>query len=1016
LCFILHYQTSNIKHFFNTSSSSSKVLEYIAEYNHSLMDVFHQNEEGVFSAAASAVVASTATRLNTPDKPTPEDIITLASKYGFYEYRQQINATIFLEKVIADASGGKCKVHVFHSTRGLMTDLPHPKGRRPLWRSSSYTDISTLEALLVDPRRHTGYGYRQSEDAATGCTLCGERKNKSNFSSIQWQKRSGDTQKCRVCVAQGRNKSKAQGDRNIRHVLNTDGNVMCDLLQNLELGAVSSRESEEAEALTTNLSSKQSMITLTSQCATCGERKNRSDYSYNQWSLCSEGTQRCRDCVEQSRKNNTSQCTTCGERKNRSDYSYNQWSLCSEGTQRCRDCVEQSRKTQGDRNIRHVLNMDGNEMHDLRDRLEHTTLSSREGGEAEVLTTNLSSKQSMTTLTSQCTTCGERKNKSDYSNNQWSLCSEGTQRCRDCVEQSRKKSRMLAGVKESNGVLDNMHGEEVCDLLQNLELGAVSGRQSEEAQTLATNLSSKQSTKTLTSQCATCGECKNRSDYSNNQWSLCSEGTQRCRDCVEQSRKKSRMPAGVKESNGVLDNMHGEEVCDLLQNLELGAVSGRESEVAEALATNLLSEQSTQTLTSQCTTCGERKNRSDYSFNQWSLCSEGTQRCRDCVEQSRKKRSTQGDRNIRHLLNMDGNEMNDVRDRLEHTTLSSREGGEAEVLTTNLSSKRSMTTLTSQCTTCGERKNRSDYSYNQWSLCSEGTQRCRDCVEQSRKKRSTQGDRNIRHLLNMDGNEMNDVRDRLEHTTLSSREGEEAEALTTNLSSKQSMTSQCTTCGERKNRSDYSFNQWSLCSEGTQRCRDCVEQSRKNNTSQCTTCGERKNRSDYSYNQWSLCSEGTQRCRDCVEQSRSMPAGVKEMNGVIRSFESITREHDVNEFTRTLTFRALAELDSKQGTFERRQFNCPRHPRPHIFFKKVPVIKPVAKCPLCKTYKKNDDTSPHQSARLMPIPTAQVRGFGLFRCKNVKCGSSWGSSRACGGFKQACHDPKGVGKCVYTMY
>jgi hypothetical protein len=169
-------------------------------------------------------------------KPLPEEVITMASSYGFVEYRQQVNATIFLEK-IAD----NYKINVFYSTRGLMTILDHPKGRKPLWRSSAYKDLSGLEALLANPRLHTSFGYRKSADSATGCIVCGERKQVTEFSRNQWTMRKDDKQKCRDCVDQIQQARRS--DEELRKLLHNMGNIQiaCEDSERTETAVVKSK-------------------------------------------------------------------------------------------------------------------------------------------------------------------------------------------------------------------------------------------------------------------------------------------------------------------------------------------------------------------------------------------------------------------------------------------------------------------------------------------------------------------------------------------------------------------------------------------------------------------------------------------------------------------------------------------------------------------------------------------------------------------------------------------------------
>lgn len=66
------------------------------------------------------------------------------------------------------------------------------------------------------------------------------------------------------------------------------------------------------------------------------------------------------------------------------------------------------------------------------------------------------------------------------------------------------------------------------------------------------------------------------------------------------------------------------------------------------------------------------------------------------------------------------------------------------------------------------------------------------------------------------------------------------------------------------------------------------------------------------------------------------------------------------------------------GGVERRQFNCPICPTEgrgkHVFFKNVPVNKPICKCPKCKKIKSGD------CERLYPIPRGEEKGYGASIC------------------------------------
>ena len=139
---------------------------------------------------------------STTHTPTAEEIVIIAGKYGYTTSSPEHNATLYFKK-----SDG-CQLNVYHSTRGVMTFLDHPtRGRNGLWRSDVYTTTTDLEALFENPRKHTSTGYRKSENAEAGCTQCGERKKRTEFSKNQWTKRKEDKQKCASCIADGKQSS-----------------------------------------------------------------------------------------------------------------------------------------------------------------------------------------------------------------------------------------------------------------------------------------------------------------------------------------------------------------------------------------------------------------------------------------------------------------------------------------------------------------------------------------------------------------------------------------------------------------------------------------------------------------------------------------------------------------------------------------------------------------------------------------------------------------------------------------
>jgi len=123
----------------------------------------------------------------------------------------------------------------------------------------------------------------------------------------------------------------------------------------------------------------------------------------------------------------------------------------------------------------------------------------------------------------------------------------------------------------------------------------------------------------------------------------------------------------------------------------------------------------------------------------------------------------------------------------------------------------------------------------------------------------------------------------------------------------------------------------------------------------CTRCGLQKKRECFSRNQWKLDRDKIA-CKECIEgKSNSTP---KHDEGADKP---ITNLHEI--------------MDQKsKNALERRQFNCPLCPEEgrgkNVFFKRVPVDKPIVKCPQCKKVKQGD------CDRLYPIPKGEEKGYG----------------------------------------
>ena len=142
----------------------------------------------------------------------------------------------------------------------------------------------------------------------------------------------------------------------------------------------------------------------------------------------------------------------------------------------------------------------------------------------------------------------------------------------------------------------------------------------------------------------------------------------------------------------------------------------------------------------------------------------------------------------------------------------------------------------------------------------------------------------------------------------------------------------------------------------------------------CAKCGMQKNRTEYSQSQWKA-GQGKAVCSECVASAAKTKKDGngsggggknKENESFPRLSEEALQSHDKNQ------------LKSVKNEMERRQFNCPLCPQEgrgkNVFFKKVPVDKPIVKCPKCKKVKQGN------CDRLYPIPRGEEKGYGESIC------------------------------------
>mmetsp|Transcript_34504 Transcript_34504/g.62079 ORF Transcript_34504/g.62079 Transcript_34504/m.62079 type:complete len:466 (+) Transcript_34504:157-1554(+) len=132
--------------------------------------------------------------------PTPLEIKALAEDYGYTERREEVSCTLFFLQTNPQTPNHPLLINIFYTTRGIMTQLPHPsQGYNSLWRSSAYDSLETLAMLFENPRAHTGRGYRQAKDAVRGCAKCGFQKTRVEYSANQWKAGPGKAV-CSECV------------------------------------------------------------------------------------------------------------------------------------------------------------------------------------------------------------------------------------------------------------------------------------------------------------------------------------------------------------------------------------------------------------------------------------------------------------------------------------------------------------------------------------------------------------------------------------------------------------------------------------------------------------------------------------------------------------------------------------------------------------------------------------------------------------------------------------------------
>jgi len=202
----------------------------------------------------------------------------------------------------------------------------------------------------------------------------------------------------------------------------------------------------------------------------------------------------------------------------------------------------------------------------------------------------------------------------------------------------------------------------------------------------------------------------------------------------------------------------------------------------------------------------------------------------------------------------------------------------------------------------------------------------------------------------------------------------------------------------------------------------------------CVGCGLMKTRGEFSKNQWAKGPDGN-RCTECLPSGavsvKSESEAAEDKSGpwgatpdeLISGMENMNLQDDDSNFP-TLT-KDLLQIHEKKSNKKgkgggnnnlhntklvRRQFNCPDCPQhgrgSFIFFKKVPPLKPICKCPRCKK------ASGGKCKRLYPLPKEEEKGYGLYKCTG--CGDKWGSSRAVANIGQECFSCAKKGTSVFV--
>ncbi|KAL9190379.1 hypothetical protein ACHAXT_007590 [Thalassiosira profunda] len=208
------------------------------------------------------------------DFPTVLEIQALAEDYGYSERRPEASCTLFFREDAPANPNAPILINVFYTTRGIMTQLPHPtQGYNSLWRSSAYDSLEALAMLFEDPRAHTGRGFRQAKNAVRGCASCGDQKKRTEYSANQWKAGPGKSV-CTECVTS--KKKGGGGDKGGKENKNNIADEGGDYPR-LSADALKEHDKQQSNALAKGKKGKQRMERRQYNCPLCpteGRGKN----------------------------------------------------------------------------------------------------------------------------------------------------------------------------------------------------------------------------------------------------------------------------------------------------------------------------------------------------------------------------------------------------------------------------------------------------------------------------------------------------------------------------------------------------------------------------------------------------------------------------------------------------------------------------------------------------------------------------------------------------------------------